>query len=65
MNKTALLVLSAANSWPAKETANLKQAYDESLWNVTVKEFKDDSYIGRLLSVQTKEEAYQLLDKIV
>ncbi|MDC2866191.1 SGNH/GDSL hydrolase family protein [Bacillus sp. BP-3] len=48
---------SAANAWPAKVTANLKQAYGESLWNVTVKEFKDESTDDLIAHKRDKEIA--------
>ncbi|HDX9579068.1 TPA: SGNH/GDSL hydrolase family protein [Bacillus pseudomycoides] len=48
---------STADAWPAKLTANLKQAYGEGLWNVTVKEFKDESTDDLIAHKRDKEIA--------
>lgn len=48
---------SAANAWPAKVIASLKQAYGESLWNVTVKEFKDEGTEDLITHKRDKEIA--------
>lgn len=56
---------SGAGAWPAKVTANLKEAYGESLWNVTVKEFKDESTEDLIAKKRDKEIAEAKPDVIL
>ena len=48
---------SASDAWPAKLAANLDAAYGKGLWNVTVKEYKNESTEMLLVNKRDKDIA--------